>query len=816
MTIHTWQPGETKTITFAAGDSIDASGIAASALRAQTLNGALVLDAAALGALTLRGPGGAALQLDQLKVTLSGGGRLLYTASGSVQAGNGGDFLLGGALDNTLYGGAGNDTLDGGDGNDKLYAYGGNDTVYGGAGNDTLDGGGGTDKLDGGDGDDYLQSGQLYDNATGTFLPDLLGDILNGGAGKDTIFGSEGNDVIDGGSGNDKLYARGGNDTVSGGDGDDEVFGEAGDDVMSGGAGNDKLYAGAGKDTIYGGDGDDELWGEDGDDTLDGGAGANLLLGGSGDDSYIIRSRLDRIQESSGQDKGVIYADWYKTNSAVEQWTWAPGVQKLPYWIDALTYESAFTTANTVQHVVYYSFAQAAASFFTTTDLDGFHPFNAEQKSYALQAMAYASSLLNVRFVETASADTPYSIVFGYNRQPTSGGYAASIYGGHASVLMVGSTKWTETPSTDNGKEMWRILLHELGHSLGLKHPFDLPPAVLPAAEDKTSVTVMSYTEDRSGSDSYHVYAPFDIAALQALYGVAPQAHAGDSVYALDAGASSMIWDGGGSDTIDGSALKQDLTLYLEAGYWSHIGAKAATITAPGQVTINFGSDIENGFGGAGNDRLTGNALDNRLAGAAGNDVLTGGAGNDRMDGGAGLDTASYAGARAGYTLQRQNGAVVLSDKTGADGVDTLSTMERLKFSDTMVALDVGAGETGGLVYRLYQAAFDRQPDLVGLGYWIAMADQGLAMRGIASSFIGSQEFTDRYGAKLSNETFVAQLYQNVLHRPYEQAGFDYWTGVLKLGVTREDVLLGFADSGENYAQLAVTIGDGFAYTPYG
>ena len=33
------------------------------------------------------------------------------------------------------------------------------------------------------------------------------------------------------------------------------------------------------------------------------------------------------------------------------------------------------------------------------------------------------------------------------------------------------------------------------------------------------------------------------------------------------------------------------------------------------------------------------------------------------------------------------------------------------------LALDING--TAGQVYRLYQAAFDRKPDLVGLGYWI-------------------------------------------------------------------------------------------------
>ena len=89
----------------------------------------------------------------------------------------------------------------------------------------------------------------------------------------------------------------------------------------------------------------------------------------------------------------------------------------------------------------------------------------------------------------------------------------------------------------------------------------------------------MSYT--RSNEHQYQLaYRAFDLTALQSIYGPSIQLNAGDTVYKLEATKSLMIGDGRGKDVIDGSALKQNLTLYLEPGYWSFVGNKADLISS--------------------------------------------------------------------------------------------------------------------------------------------------------------------------------------------------------------------------------------------
>ena len=105
-------------------------------------------------------------------------------------------------------------------------------------------------------------------------------------------------------------------------------------------------------------------------------------------------------------------------------------------------------------------------------------------------------------------------------------------------------------------------------------------------------------------------------------------------------------------------------------------------------------------------------------------------------------------------------------------------------------------------MFRLYNAAFKRLPDAVGLEYWISKYSSGENDdREVASSFLISAEFKERYGDNVSDLTFVNTLYKNVLGRDADESGLNYWFGQLNSGAeTRYEVLLGFSESDENKA----------------
>jgi hypothetical protein len=186
--------------------------------------------------------------------------------------------------------------------------------------------------------------------------------------------------------------------------------------------------------------------------------------------------------------------------------------------------------------------------------------------------------------------------------------------------------------------------------------------------------------------------------------------------------------------------------------------------------------------------------------------------GESQVTGQGGVDTLVYASARAGATIVNDGATVSVTDAAGNHA--TLSNVERLKFSDGMVALDVHG--TAGEAYRLYQAAFDRTPDKAGLGYWIAAMDKGMTLTQAAAGFAGSAEFANLYGANASDTQFVQALYQNVLHRAGDSAGADFWLHALGSSVTRADVLANFSESAENQAQVIGSIQNGIDYLHWG
>ena len=80
----------------------------------------------------------------------------------------------------------------------------------------------------------------------------------------------------------------------------------------------------------------------------------------------------------------------------------------------------------------------------------------------------------------------------------------------------------------------------------------------------------------------------------------------------------------------------------------------------------------------------------------------------------------------------------------------------------------------------------------------------------MASSFLASVEFKQRYGEDVTDSTYVNTLYKNVLGRDADPSGLNYWLGQLNSGAeTRYEVLLGFAESAENKALFSEMTGFG-------
>jgi hypothetical protein len=227
------------------------------------------------------------------------------------------------------------------------------------------------------------------------------------------------------------------------------------------------------------------------------------------------------------------------------------------------------------------------------------------------------------------------------------------------------------------------------------------------------------------------------------------------------------------------------------------------------EITVYSDDDGNGIYAKASTRKNTGDNGD--LHGNDGNDHLHGSSGDEHIDGGNGIDDVSYQGSRHEYAIKVGTTGVSVDDSNATrDGTDTLSAVERLHFNDGSLALDTDGH--AGQAYRLYKAAFDRESDESGLGYWLNRLDHGATLESVANSFIASAEFKALYGEKIGDDQFVEHLYNNVLDRTPDAGGKSYWLDSLEHGMTREKVLINFSESAENQTNVAPLVLTGIPY----
>lgn len=259
----------------------------------------------------------------------------------------------------------------------------------------------------------------------------------------------------------------------------------------------------------------------------------------------------------------------------------------------------------------------------------------------------------------------------------------------------------------------------------------------------------------------------------------------------------------------NGLSLPAWLTFDSQTGVFS--GTPASTDV--GSLTVRVSASTGS-FGAVSEDfKLVVSATGSTIQGGAGNDTLTAGAGDNAINGGAGIDTVVFSGVQANFSIKNINGALQVVDLVGNGGLDTLSSVERLQFTDGSLAVDTSGA--AGELYRMYEAMFQRAPDASGAGFWLTQLDRGAPALAIASSFINSAEFIALYGANTTDSAFITSLYSNVLHRTPDGGGFAFWQEAFTHGATRADMLVAFADSAENVANTALVIPVGIPFIPY-
>ena len=623
---------------------------------------------------------------------ITGDGRLdtLVSIEGVI-----GDRIIASNADERLIGGAGNDVI---------FASGGTDIVSGDADDDLFFDMGGIQRFDGGDGDDIVAYLAVpvelvvdpetfsYVNIGEGITADIADPSRNTGfAAGDTYTGIE---QLIGSYVDDDLAGDEHDNTLRGSLGDDVIWGRGGNDLLEGDVGDDRLIGGAGADVLYGnidflgfvdlvgriigpiGDdiigqiedivGDDnEFTAGDGLDvasyeTATSGVVASLTdptvnTGDAAGDTYIL---VEGLTGSAFDDTLIGTAGWGADGRNTLEG--GGGDDTLVGFGGDDDYDGGAgndTVVLSENRAAYSITYDAAVETFTLRSVSVSHVTAVETLQFADGTVSVASLL--------AGDNGDNSLIGTNNDDDISGGAGNdTLEGLGGNDRLDGSTGLDGSAGLDLASYAHAAAAVRV--DLGTSGPQDTGGGGTDTLLSIEGIIGSAFDDTLIGNARNNVLS----------------GGAGDDLLIGLVGDNTL--DGGaGSDTVSYEGSRFSVTVDLA------LSSPQATFSDGGfSVARDTLSGIENVIGSGDGDTLKGDAAANRLTGGAGYDTLMGRMGDDVLDGGSLSDTASYADAAAGVTVDL---GIAGPQETG-EGADTLISIENLTGS---AFADVLKGDSG-------------------------------------------------------------------------------------------------------------------------
>ena len=363
---------------------------------------------------------------------------------------------------------------------------------------------------------------------------------------------------------------------------------------------------------------------------------------------------------------------------------------------------------------------------------NGFQPeaFEDWQLNFIASSIARLEETFNLTVTLTSTIENTDIPVFATsipNKSALSGvGGSTNFYEGNWLIMTLGVGKPLDSEGNFIGehdelsKAGWKsIWIHELGHALGLEHPWDVKTPELPwisdtdfdiaSADEEHTPTIMGYQNINPTWDEW--YRPIDLYALANIWGVRGSDHSIGNYYQrkkLDV-VQSEIESGQLVINDDGSGFETEPKLL---------------ITANGSGSRDFFLDTW---------------------------------ANELIDGSDGVDTfVTNEIASSVVRSTSPSGRVQLTySGKQSDELDTLTNIERIVFSDVAKAYDIdgSAGQASKTLVAVLGAAGLSNKEYVGIG--LELFDAGQSLAGVCELALTAVGAT-------TNEDVVNLLYTNL------------------------------------------------------